>query len=76
MHKTEKKALDTAIKEIVNNPLSGVVKIGDLAGIRVHKYKHNTQLYLVAYEYKEDELTLNLIEHGTHENFYRDLKKH
>lgn len=76
MHKTEKEALDSAIAEIISNPLAGVSKIGDLAGTRVHKYKHNTQLYLIAYEYIEDELTLNLIEHGSHENFYRDLKKH
>lgn len=76
MHKEEKEALDFAVKEIITNPLEGISKTGDLVGIRVHKYKHNTQLYLVAYEYLEDELTLNLIEHGTHENFYRDLKKH
>ena len=38
------------------------------------KYKHNAQLYLLAYEYIEDELVLTLIKQGTHDNFYRDLK--
>jgi hypothetical protein len=26
-------------------------KIGDLAGVQVYKYKHNAQIYLLAYEY-------------------------
>ena len=51
------------------------MKVGDLAGIQVFKYKFKTQLFLLAYEYVDDELLLTLIEHGTHENFYRDLKR-
>ena len=51
------------------------MKIGDLSGIQVYKYKLNTQQYLVAYQYIDDELLLTFIEHGTHENFYRDLKQ-
>jgi len=75
MHKLEKEALDNAIKEIVEEPLGDIAKTGDLAGVRVFKYKFNRELYLIAYEYIEDEIVLNLIEHGTHENFYRDLKR-
>mgnify|MGYP000082485706 CR=1 FL=1 len=55
--------------------LRGDLKVGDLSGIQVFKYKHKTQLYLIAYEYIDDKLILTFIEHGTHENFYRDLKK-
>lgn len=76
LHKTEKQALDKAIKEIVENPTIGEMKVGDLAGIQVFKYKFNTQLFLLAYEYIDGELLLTLIEHGTHENFYRDLKRY
>jgi len=76
MHKEEKKALDEAVKEIVNKPLANSLKKGDLAGTRVYKYKHNNQLYLISYEFIEEELILNLTDHGTHENFYSDLKKH
>ena len=75
MHNTEKKALDKAVKEIISDPSIGEMKTGDLSGIQVYKYKLNTQQYLVAYEYVDDELLLTFIEHGTHENFYRDLKQ-
>ena len=75
MHSTEKKALDKAVKEIISDPSSGEMKTGDLSGIQVYKYKLNTQQYLIAYEYVDDELLLTFIEHGTHENFYRDLKQ-
>ncbi|PCJ29652.1 MAG: addiction module toxin RelE [Gammaproteobacteria bacterium] len=76
MHKSEKVALDKVVKQIISNPAIGEMKIGDLAGIQVFKYKHNSQLYLVAYQYRDEQLILTLINHGTHENFYRDLKKH
>ena len=49
------------------------MKKGDLAGVRVYKYKHNSQQRLLAYELKDD--TLVLLGHGSHENFYRDLKR-
>ncbi len=75
MHGIEKKALDKVVKEIISDPSIGEMKIGDLNGIQVYKYKLNTQQYLVAYQYIDDELLLTFIEHGTHENFYRDLKQ-
>jgi len=75
MNKTERLALDGAVKEIIDNPAVGELKTGDLAGIQVFKYRHNTQLYLLAYQYIEDKLILTFVEHGTHENFYRDLKR-
>ena len=75
MHKTEKLALDEALKEIISDPSIGDLKVGDLSGIQVFKYKHKSQLYLIAYEYIDDKLILTFIEHATHENFYRDLKK-
>lgn len=74
MHKPEKSALDEAVREIMGNPDVGEMKVGDLAGVQVFKYKYSSQLYLLAYKYIEDELVLNLIKQGTHENFYRDLK--
>ena len=74
MHKPEKIALDKAVREIMENPAIGDIKVGDLAGVQVFKYKYNAQLYLLAYVYIEDELVLTLIKQGTHENFYRDLK--
>ena len=75
MHRVEKKALDEAVREIIADPEIGEMKIGDLSGVQVFKYKLKSQLYLIAYIYLDDELLLTFIEHGTHENFYRDLKR-
>ncbi len=74
MHSREKKALDDAIMEIISAPSIGEIKIGDLTGIQVFKYKLDTQLYMVAYRYIDSKLLLTFIEHETRENFYRDLK--
>ena len=74
LHSAEKQSLDDAIKTIIDNPAIGQVKIGDLAGVQVYKYKHKTQQYLLAYRFTEDEQVLTLLALGTHENFYRDLK--
>jgi mRNA-degrading endonuclease YafQ of YafQ-DinJ toxin-antitoxin module len=76
MHSAEKESLDQAIKNIISNPSIGEMKTGDLSEIQVHKYKHNNQQYLIAYVYIDSELLLTFIEHGVHENFYRDLKLH
>ena len=50
MHSTEKKALDKVVKEIISDPSIGEMKIGDLSGIQVYKYKLNSLQYLLAYE--------------------------
>jgi len=75
LHKAEKLALDNAVQAIIDNPSIGELKVGDLAGVQVFKYKHKALLYLLAYVFIEDELILTFIEYGTHENFYRDLKR-
>lgn len=76
MHSLEKKALDQVVRQIMSDPTIGEMKRGELAGIQVYKYKLNTQQYLIAYKYIDDELLLTFIELGTHENFYRNLKRH
>lgn len=75
LHPDEKKALDKAVKLIMEDPDIGEMKTGDLAGIQVYKYKHNTQLSLLAYRFVEEEALLILIALGSYENFYRDLKR-
>jgi len=73
--KNEKKALDRAVRKIMLNPEVGQLKKGDLAGIRVHKYKHTDKQYLLGYRYDDKAVILTLLALGSHENFYRDLKK-
>ena len=73
MHPQQKQAVNDAVLVISENPALGEQKKGDLAGIFVYKFSHNTQLYLLAYTF--DPATLTLILLGTHENFYRELKR-
>jgi hypothetical protein len=74
LHKQQIKALDIAVKVILSNPLVGDTKIGDLQDVQVYKFKSNNQQVLLAYE--AIDLTLYLYAFGSHENFYRDLKKY
>jgi len=71
----EKYELDNEIKQIIQNPLIGTEKKGDLRGVFVHKFNLQNQLYLLSYRFiKEESLALIMI--GPHENYYRDLKSY
>ena len=52
----------------------GESKKGDLAGFRVHKFSYGKQKFLIAYRFQDTEIVFFKI--GTHENFYRELKKY
>jgi hypothetical protein len=73
LHQNQKTDVDNAVADIVHNPTIGEAKKGDLAGVFVYKFKCNDQLMLLAYEYDPDTRLLLLL--GSHENFYRDLKR-
>jgi hypothetical protein len=73
LHPNQKADVDDAIAEIVVDPTLGEAKKGDLAGVFVHKFKCNGQLALLAYEYDPASRLLLLV--GSHENFYRSLKR-
>jgi mRNA-degrading endonuclease YafQ of YafQ-DinJ toxin-antitoxin module len=75
LHANQKKDLDSAIKAVIADPLIGELKVGDLAGVHVYKFKMVKQLTLLAYSYEKGRITLTLLALGSHENFYRDLKK-
>ncbi|SFH44689.1 type II toxin-antitoxin system RelE/ParE family toxin [Modicisalibacter xianhensis] len=75
LKRSQKADLDNAIRCLIEEPDIGDVKVGDLAGIRVYKFKMTGQLTLLAYRYDDGELTLTLLMLGSHENFYRDLKR-
>jgi len=74
LHKQQIKDLDKAVKYIFDDPTVGDMKVGDLQGIQVYKFKSNNQQILLAYEVVD--LTLFLYTVGSHENFYRNLKKY
>ncbi len=75
LHQNQKNDLDGALKKIINDPSIGEMKKGDLAGIQIYKFKMVNQLTLLAYQLNADELLIFLFALGSHENFYRDLKK-
>ena len=72
--KREKKKLDEEIRTIVDNPSIGSEKKGDLRGVFVHKFKIQTNQFLLAYRFLGENLELIMI--GPHENYYRDLKRY
>jgi hypothetical protein len=49
------------------------IKRGDLAGVCVYKLNSQNQVMLLACEYDPQTRLLLLL--GSHENFYRDLKR-
>lgn len=73
LHTNEKSSVNDAIRSIIQNPIIGEEKKGDLAGVFVYKFKIHHQEILLAYEWNPRERLLLAL--GVHENFYRDLKK-
>ena len=75
LHKNQKSDLYKAIEVISKDPDIGIAKVGDIAGTLVYKFKMVKQETLLAYTYQEQTITLTLLDLGSHENFYRDLKR-
>lgn len=75
LHKNQKTDLDKAIRDLMEEPKLGEQKKGDLSFMRVYKFKMVKQLTLLGYSYEDGALVLELLTLGSHENFYRDVKK-
>lgn len=73
LHSNVRAIVNEQIQLVMQNPSIGEEKKQDLQGVFVHKFKINNLLYLLAYSFDETNLTLLTL--GTHENFYRDLKR-
>jgi mRNA-degrading endonuclease YafQ of YafQ-DinJ toxin-antitoxin module len=73
LNSNQKADVDEAVAAIVDNPALGEAKKGDLAGVFVYKFQCIGRRFLLAYEYDPETRWLLLV--GTHENFYRDLKR-
>jgi mRNA interferase RelE/StbE len=73
LHPNQIKPVNDAIKQVLSDPTCGEEKKGDLAGVRVYKFRVVDRQYLLAYEC--DKETLFLLALGVHENFYRDIKR-
>lgn len=75
LRNNQKSDLDGAVRALIENPVLGEQKKGDLAFMRVYKFKMAKQLTLLGYSYQNGSVVLELLTFGTHENFYRDAKK-
>ena len=74
LHRQQKSELDVAVRDVTSDSEIGETKVGDLAGVRVYKFRMGNQLCLLAYRIL-DEDSIKLLTVGPHENFYRDLKR-
>jgi plasmid stabilization system protein ParE len=66
--------IEDEVEKVAINPEAGTPKKGDLTGVRVHKFSHNRQKFLIAYRLRKTKITFFMI--GPHENFYRELKRY
>ena len=71
----QKQPLDNAVKALMEDPTLRERKKGDLGFLRVYKFKISKQLTLLGYSFDNGTLTLELMALGSHENFYRDIKR-
>jgi len=67
--------IEDQVDLIIDDPLIGKQKRGDLSHMRVHKFDLDGSEILLGYNWNEGRLTLTLLNIGPHENFYRDAKK-
>lgn len=74
-------ATEDEVEVVCETPEIGELKVGDLAGIRVHKFRFNRQEYLMAYRPPAKDapvefLIIDFYQVGSHENFYDELKQY
>lgn len=80
-HKPLRLAIQDEVEVVCEAPEVGELKVGDLAGIRVHKFRFNRQEYLMAYRPPAKSaplefLIIDFYQVGVHENFYDELKQY
>jgi len=74
LHAQQKADLDAAVKAVASDVSIGEAKVGDLVGIFVYKFRMVNQLCLLSYRVLDAD-SIKLLTVGSHENFYRDLKR-
>ena len=80
-HKPLQLAIEDEVEVVCEAPQIGEAKVGDLAGIRLYKFRFSRQEYLIAYRAPNEDaplefLIIDFYQVGVHENFYVELKKY
>jgi mRNA interferase RelE/StbE len=70
-----KNQIIAALERISENPLSGERLKGDLTAVYSYHLKVAGVEYRIAYQIKEQEIVVVVLQIGTRENFYKELKK-
>ena len=73
LYKNQQEEVKKEIKKIVKDPEIGEEKKGDLNRIFVYKFKIDQQLTLLAYQFDPETRILLML--GSHQNFYKNLKR-
>jgi hypothetical protein len=72
--------IEDEVEAICKSPVIGELKTGDLADIRIHKFKYLRQGYLIAYQTTAandiEFFSIAFYKIVTHKNFYTELKKY
>jgi len=66
--------IEDEVETVIQNPLAGEGKKGDLTGFWIHKFSYQGQKFLLSYVFRNEGIVFFTI--GSHENFYRELKKY
>lgn len=61
--------------KVIENPLLGQEKLGDLSSLYVYKFKIGKIQWLLGYSLNESKKIITWEAIGQHENFYRDIKR-
>jgi mRNA interferase RelE/StbE len=69
------KDVDDAVVQVAKKPTIGEKKKGDLSELWVFKFRSSGQLYLLGYSIDDGLKLIYLESIGSHENFYRDVKR-
>lgn len=67
--------VDVSVATVAADPSVGERKKGDLAALFVFKFHSQGQLYLLGYSVDEAVRLVYLEAVGSHENFYRDMRR-
>jgi mRNA interferase RelE/StbE len=74
LHLRSQNRVKQAITRLVEDPSVGEKKSGDLSEFFIYKFREGKRLWLLAYRI-DAVRGIELVDLGSHENFYRGLRK-